>query len=273
MTERSGWRRFLGRADEPTNGSVPLAALAVQLERIERRLDELAGNVASLENHPASLPPALSVAQPNDDLVAALAALEKQISRAGREQFKANTLAETQLRQLDAALEHLRTADALRESEVQELQGQQSAAVTAARLDVARTLLPALDSIDEALRAGAQVLAQPVPEPPTTRRGFFRRAVPPPPPDPLRPALASWLQGLTFVRQRLLDVLRAENITPIPAQGEAFDPHLHVALDVVRATDDTASGTVVGEIRRGYRVGDRILRHAEVVVTGVVRNS
>lgn len=265
-------RRLLGRGEEQasTNGYAALAELAAQLGNIEQRLAEVSQGVAELQVRPESNPvplPALPEAQP--EVVAAVTALEKQISRAGREQFKANTLAETQLARLTEALEQLRTADAERMAEIEALRTQQVAAQTAARLDVARAIIPALDGLDEALRAGEQVLAQPLPPPPAP--GFWGTLFRPPvstesPALPLHTAMRSWLQGLDFVRQRLLAVLEREGIRPIYVTGQVFDPELHVVLDVVAADADHPAGTVSSEVRQGYRLGDRILRHAEVVV-------
>jgi molecular chaperone GrpE len=70
------------------------------------------------------------------------------------------------------------------------------------------------------------------------------------------------------VRQRLLGVLADEGIMPIAAEGQSFDPHLHVALEVVPPSDDLPPGHVAAELRRGYMAGERVLRHAEVAVSG-----
>jgi len=54
-------------------------------------------------------------------------------------------------------------------------------------------------------------------------------------------------------------------VTPIPTLGQPFVPHYHVAV----ATDTTGhvqEGIIVGEDRRGYAAGDKVLRFAEVVV-------
>ena len=215
------------------------------------------------------------------DLVAlrqGLAALEKQISRAGREQLKANSLAEAQLEQLAAALELLRTADARRDAEVASVHEQARDARAAARLEVVRALLPALDGLDEALRSGERLLEQaaaaPADRPAPGRtllarlRGALSRPAPADHPEAaLRAAMAAWLVGLTFVRQRLLDVLAAEGVRPMDAQGQPFDPQRHVALEVVPAGDSLPPGTVAAELRRGYLVHDRVLRHAEVAVS------
>jgi molecular chaperone GrpE len=80
--------------------------------------------------------------------------------------------------------------------------------------------------------------------------------------------MVAWLAGLTFVRQRLLDVLAAEGVQPIVAEGRPFDPHYHVALEVVRPTDSLPAGTIGAELRRGYLAEGRVLRYAEVAVAG-----
>jgi anti-sigma factor RsiW len=81
-----------------------------------------------------------------------------------------------------------------------------------------------------------------------------------------RAALDAWLVGLTFVRQRLLDTLAAEGVRPMDAEGQPFDPQRHIALEVVPADNGLLPGAVAAELRRGYMVGERVLRHAEVAV-------
>jgi molecular chaperone GrpE len=79
--------------------------------------------------------------------------------------------------------------------------------------------------------------------------------------------VVSWLQGLGLVQERLLDILAAEGVYPIDAEDESFDPHQHVAVETVPATGGLAPGTIVRELRRGYRLDEgTVLRYAEVVV-------
>jgi molecular chaperone GrpE len=79
-------------------------------------------------------------------------------------------------------------------------------------------------------------------------------------------AIDAWVTGLTFVRKRLLDVLAAADVRPISATGQPFDPQQHVAIGVVPANEEHPPGTVAEELRRGYLAGERVLRHAEVLV-------
>jgi molecular chaperone GrpE len=61
------------------------------------------------------------------------------------------------------------------------------------------------------------------------------------------------------------EVLRQLQVTPIPAVGEAFDPRLHEALGSVER-HDLPDQHVAEEIRRGYKLRDRLLRPALVRV-------
>lgn len=215
-----------------------------------------------------------------------VATLERQIARAGREQLKANALAETQAERMGAALGALRAADERHAAEVAELRERVATAHATARLELARSLLPALDGIDAALRAGPDVLtladAEPEPEP-EPRRGWLTAWLSPAPSmseadtqrlhapeqrvQALREAIDSWLVGLGFVRERMLTALAETGVTPIAAEGQPFDPRHHIAVEVV-AADGLPAGTVAREIRRGYMAGTRVLRHAEVAVAG-----
>jgi molecular chaperone GrpE (heat shock protein) len=85
-------------------------------------------------------------------------------------------------------------------------------------------------------------------------------------------ALEGWLEGLILVERRLLGLLDREGVRPIEPLGEAFDPHCHVAV-AIRGEYGIADGTVVAEEVRGYTRGDRILRHAEVVIARAAAQS
>jgi molecular chaperone GrpE (heat shock protein) len=78
-------------------------------------------------------------------------------------------------------------------------------------------------------------------------------------------ALQGWLEGQVLVERRLMALLDREGVRPIAAVGRTFDPHYHLAVAVSEG-HAVADGTVVAEEVRGYTFGDRILRHAEVVI-------
>lgn len=75
-------------------------------------------------------------------------------------------------------------------------------------------------------------------------------------------------EGVGLIRANLLKVLADAGAEPIEAVGQPFDPELHEALLSQPAPDGTEEGTVLAEIQRGYRRGDRVLRHARVIVAG-----
>jgi molecular chaperone GrpE len=74
-----------------------------------------------------------------------------------------------------------------------------------------------------------------------------------------------WVDGVRLVERKLRSVLESEGVTPIEAVGEPFDPNLHEAV-VHEETTDYPDNHVIGEVQRGYRLRDRVLRPALVRV-------
>jgi molecular chaperone GrpE len=72
-------------------------------------------------------------------------------------------------------------------------------------------------------------------------------------------------QGVELVRTMFLDVLRRHEITPLNALGQKFDPNLHHAL-ATKAVPGQPANTVVEVVKEGYRIHERLLRPAEVIV-------
>src|SRR5215470_8653550 len=70
---------------------------------------------------------------------------------------------------------------------------------------------------------------------------------------------ASWLRGIALTLQKLHDVLASVGVEPIEAVGAPFDPKLHEAIGSEESSEHP-EGTVVSELRRGYRTHDRVLR-------------
>ena len=58
----------------------------------------------------------------------------------------------------------------------------------------------------------------------------------------------------------------AFGITEIPALGEQFDPNLHNAVQQVKVKDSSKVNMVVEVLQKGYRMGDRVIRHSVVTV-------
>jgi molecular chaperone GrpE len=72
--------------------------------------------------------------------------------------------------------------------------------------------------------------------------------------------------GMGMVQKQLSDFLREQGVEEIPAVGLAFDPNVHEAVSQQPAAPGVAEGTVLSQIRRGFRLRDRLLRPAMVVV-------
>jgi molecular chaperone GrpE len=74
------------------------------------------------------------------------------------------------------------------------------------------------------------------------------------------------LQGVELVRRELLAVLTKHGVEGIEAEGEAFDPNVHEALAQVEEPSVEA-GRVARVLEQGYRLRDRLLRPARVMVS------
>ena len=74
-----------------------------------------------------------------------------------------------------------------------------------------------------------------------------------------------WIGGVQMVRQKLMILLEQERVEPIAQSGCAFDPSLHEAI-THEENSDHEEGEVIDVVQKGYRIGDRILRPAQVRV-------
>ena len=79
------------------------------------------------------------------------------------------------------------------------------------------------------------------------------------------PGADSYRQGLEIIHRALMDMLRKRGVTPIEAVGTDFDPEVHQAVSY-EEDPQRRDGEVTEEFRRGYRLGDRLLRPAMVKV-------
>lgn len=72
-------------------------------------------------------------------------------------------------------------------------------------------------------------------------------------------------QGMELVAKQFKDVLNSFGLEEIKTEGEVFDPSLHEAVSSIH--DDTKkSQEIVEEFRKGYKIGEKVIRHAMVVV-------
>ena len=105
-----------------------------------------------------------------------------------------------------------------------------------AAADLFRDLLPLVDDLERALKADA----------PSETADAYRR-------------------GVELILQQLSDVLRKRGVKPIEALGTDFDPYYHQAVSYEPASG-RREGEIIEEYRRGYMLGDRLLRPSMVKV-------
>lgn len=110
----------------------------------------------------------------------------------------------------------------------------------AATADVIRELLPVLDDFERALSTPLDAGASPA-------------------------AVARYRDGVDLIRRQLTEVLRRHGVEPFDAVGRDFDPEWHEAVTTEPA-DGHRDGEITAELRRGYRIGQRLLRPAMVKV-------
>ncbi len=100
--------------------------------------------------------------------------------------------------------------------------------------DALKTLLPILDSLDNALKTNAA-------------------------------SLEDFHAGIELIDKQFHDALAKLGVQPVPTEGERFDPNVHQAIQMVD-TDEAEDNHVLDELQRGYRLKDRLLRPAMVRV-------
>jgi molecular chaperone GrpE len=110
----------------------------------------------------------------------------------------------------------------------------------AAAADVMRDLLPVLDDFERALSTPLDAGAG-------------------------ADAVGRYRDGVDLIRRQLLEVLRRSGVEPFDAVGRDFDPEWHEAVTTEPANAHR-DGEVTAELRRGYRIGQRLLRPAMVKV-------
>jgi molecular chaperone GrpE len=137
---------------------------------------------------------------------------------------------------------------------------EQAAFAERANERLVKELIPILDDLGRALEAAAD--HEKAAERPARGSGpgeGFRgnREVP--------PSNNEVLDGVRLVHRSLADLLRKQGLTEIETDGK-FDPHLHEAL--LSQPSDAEEGAVIEVVQKGYKLGDKVLRPARVVIAG-----
>lgn len=74
------------------------------------------------------------------------------------------------------------------------------------------------------------------------------------------------VKGIELIREQFSSVLEERGLTRMKSIGEPFDPEKHEAM-MQMDSDDIPEGYVTGEVAVGYELGDKVLRHAKVIVS------
>jgi molecular chaperone GrpE len=107
--------------------------------------------------------------------------------------------------------------------------------------DVLGDLLPTVDDLERALAASADAAAE-------------------------SPAVERLREGVGLIHKQMIEALRRRGVEPIDTVGADFDPEWHEAVAHEPAGDAWREGEITTEIRRGYRIGKKLLRAAMVKV-------
>jgi molecular chaperone GrpE len=75
----------------------------------------------------------------------------------------------------------------------------------------------------------------------------------------------AYRKGIELIHGKLLDLLRKQGVTAMDVLGADFDPNVHMAV-MHEQSPEHREGEVIGELQKGYMLGDRLLRPAMVKV-------
>jgi molecular chaperone GrpE len=75
----------------------------------------------------------------------------------------------------------------------------------------------------------------------------------------------TWIDGVVLIYRKLQAILEAEGLTLMETEGQSFDPLLHEAVTYEESAEHQ-EGQIIGEVQKGYQLGDRVLRPALVRV-------
>ena len=157
------------------------------------------------------------------------ASLEEQLDQA-------RTLADEERRKGQTYLDLAQRAQADFQNYKRRVEGEREKLVRDANADLLRQILPALDDLERALANVPSELAD-----------------------------NGWAQGVSLVGQKLQGILEQQGLSRIGVEGEPFDPYVHEAV-AYEEHPEYEEGQVSGIFRPGYRLHERVLRPAQVVV-------
>jgi molecular chaperone GrpE len=196
-------------------------------------------------------------------MVAEWIALRHEVKQQGK-------LLQTSQNNLQQAFELLQTEKEQMQKQLESSQEQKHSQTDEKALY--RDLLTIVDSLDQACAHWQEQIDAIAVSPPQIQPAIWQRwlqkltQTAPVLPTDLRDVLISNQQGIDLIRRSLLDLLRQRQVTPIVAQGQSFNAQTMYAVGR-QENASLAENTVIQEVVRGYRWGDKILREAQVIVS------
>ena len=82
---------------------------------------------------------------------------------------------------------------------------------------------------------------------------------------PMNLSQMTWIEGISLIKYKLDAIIESEGVEPVETEGQAFDPRYHEAVTYEEA-EGYEDGQIIGEVQRGYILGERVLRPALVRV-------
>ena len=73
-------------------------------------------------------------------------------------------------------------------------------------------------------------------------------------------------EGMTLIHQKFMKILEAQGVSKIEAQDADFDTDVHEAVAMVPGMGDDKKGKVIDCLQQGYKLNDKVIRHAKVAV-------
>lgn len=76
----------------------------------------------------------------------------------------------------------------------------------------------------------------------------------------------TWQEGVKLIYNKLLDILKKHNVEQIESMAKKFNPEEYESMGEIEVDDKKKDGIVIEEIRKGYKIYDKILRPAQVKI-------
>lgn len=103
--------------------------------------------------------------------------------------------------------------------------------------DVFKAILPVIDDLDRAIKANEKA-----------------------------DDIAAIKEGIQLIYHKFKNTTHQKGLTPFESIGETFNPDLMEAITHVPAANDEQKGKVIDEVEKGYKLGDKVIRFAKVVI-------